>query len=347
MKWSLRHIRAQTPRAEEEGIPVNVSPSAAVLLLAWLLFAVATTGRADTPPPVLPEGNAGIAARYPGDAGIEKDPAVVLHADFEDCRTTADLTRTWDVMYGQEHMRITEEPADVNGGSRALEMTIPQQMRSLSVDVGRTLAQTRDVLFLRFYTKLQKGFDIPQTSSHNGGCISSRYYPGGRATPGKRADGHNKFIANFENEIGWRGEYPSPGPLNVYIYHPEQRSDYGDHFFPTGVIQPNTSLPHNFGPYFVPRPDVVPQLDRWYCLEYMVKANTPGQRDGRIALWVDGKLIADFPNLRLRDTEELKIDRFDVCLFIADNSLRENKKWYDDIVAATSYIGPRVAAGTE
>ncbi len=53
------------------------------------------------------------------------------------------------------------------------------------------------------------------------------------------------------------------------------------------------------------------------------------------------------PNLRLRDTEDLKIDRFDVCLFIAENSLRENKKWYDDIVAATSYIGPRLPAQTK
>jgi hypothetical protein len=88
----------------------------------------------------------------------------------------------------------------------------------------------------------------------------------------------------------------------------------------------------------------VPELDRWYCFEYMLKANTPGQRDGRVACWVDGKLIADFPNLRFRDIDTLKIDRFGVGLFIAKNSLRENKKWYDDVVAATSYIGPRVDA---
>ena len=74
----------------------------------------------------------------------------------------------------------------------------------------------------------------------------------------------------------------------------------------------------------------------------MVKANTPGQRDGRIACWVDGKLIADFPNLRLRDVEDLKIDCFGVGLYISPNTMRANKKWYDDVVAATSYIGPMV-----
>jgi len=72
----------------------------------------------------------------------------------------------------------------------------------------------------------------------------------------------------------------------------------------------------------------------------MVKANTPGQRDGRIAMWMDGSLIADFPNLRLRDVPELRIDRFGLSLYIASNSKRENRMWLDNVVAATSYIGP-------
>ena len=314
------------------------------VLVACLLFALPTAGGADTPPPSLPEGNTGLAAKYPGDVGLEKDPAVVFHADFEDCRTTADVFRKWGVMYNGEHIGITEEPANVNSGRRALEITIPQQEISLSVDVGRDLAVTRDVLFLRFYTKFQQGYDVPRTSSHNGGTISGGYYPGGAATPGKRADGRNKFFANFETEISSPGSPAPPGLLNVYIYHPEQRSDYGDHFYPSGTVIPNSSLPGNFGPYFVPRSDIVPELGRWYCFEYMLRANTPGQRDGRVACWVDGRLIADFPNLRLRDVETLKIDRFGVGLYIAKNRLRENKKWYDDVVAATSYIGPRVSA---
>ncbi len=107
---------------------------------------------------------------------------------------------------------------------------------------------------------------------------------------------------------------------------------------------PNTSLPGNFGPHFVPRPNLVPELGRWYCYEYMVKANAPGRRDGRIACWVDGKLIADFPNLRLRDLGTLKIERFGVSLHLGTNTIRANRKWYDDVVAATSYIGPPVTA---
>ena len=113
--------------------------------------------------------------------------------------------------------------------------------------------------------------------------ISARYFPGGRATPGIRADGRNKFLARL---------------------------------------------------------DFSPQLDHWYCYEFMVKANTPGKRDGRIAFWLDGKLIADFPNLRFRDVEDLRIDRFDLSVYIANNKDRSNRKWHDNVVAPTSYIGP-------
>jgi hypothetical protein len=89
---------------------------------------------------------------------------------------------------------------------------------------------------------------------------------------------------------------------------------------------PDTSRPGNFGRNFVKRPNVIPALGRWYAYEVMVRANTPGQRDGRIALWLDGKLIADFKNLRLRDIPSLTIDRFDLALHIHSNTRAETRK---------------------
>jgi hypothetical protein len=103
---------------------------------------------------------------------------------------------------------------------------------------------------------------------------------------------------------------------------------------------PFTYLPGDFGPSFVKRADVIQKLGQWYCYELMVLANTPGKRDGRIACWLDGKLIADFPNLRLRDVASLKINHAALDLHIGSNRVRENRKWYDDVVIATSYIGP-------
>ena len=47
-----------------------------VLTLMMIAGAVAASGQtnASAPLPRLPEGDAGIAAKYPGDAGIESDP---------------------------------------------------------------------------------------------------------------------------------------------------------------------------------------------------------------------------------------------------------------------------------
>jgi hypothetical protein len=78
----------------------------------------------------------------------------------------------------------------------------------------------------------------------------------------------------------------------------------------------------------------------------MVKANTPGLHDGRIACWLDGKLVSDFPNLRFRSVEDLKPNH--VIIVAHSSSVRPNQTWwYDDIVAATSYIGPQAPVGSK
>ncbi len=292
-------------------------------------------------PPRLPAGD-GIAAKYPGDRNIERDPAVVFADGFENMFSPADLRDKWNWVIHDRNMRITQRAGDVNGGVKALEFTIPRQETALSVEVAKQLDREQDVLFLRWYSKFEDDFAVPSGSVHNGGSISSHYFKNGRATPGRPADGRNKFLANLESENS-SGE--SPGKLNIYCYHAEQGGNYGDHFFPSGRVLPlshERSGAATFGPRFLARPDIIPDRGRWYCYEYMVKTNTPGRRDGRIACWLDGKLVADFLNLRLRDDDSLKIDRFGVGLYIANNTTRANTKWYDDVVAATAYIGPRV-----
>lgn len=284
-----------------------------------------------------PSGD-GIAAKYPGDVGIENDPDVIFADGFETYASASDLDQKWDNHFQASQTKIVMDAANVKSGAKALEFSLPQQDAELSNAVQKILTTELDVLYLRYYSKFDPSFDVTG-SSHNGGGISAHYYNGNQATPGVPANGTNKFLIEFEH---WRGEAkdPSPGSLNVYIYHPEQRDDYGDHFFPSGAVLPNTSIPGDFGPTFQAHPDITPELGRWYAYEVMLKANTAGQRDGRITLWLDGKLIADFPNLRLRDVDTLKIDRFNLSLHARSNTKGVTKKWYDNVVAAKSYIGP-------
>lgn len=288
--------------------------------------------------PVGEKSGYGIADRYPGDAGIANDPAVIFADDFEDYAQPSDLTRKWDHFYQPSGTRLATEPENVFAGRQALEFTTPARQAELSHAMDKRISPELDVIYLRYYSKFQAPYDVVG-SSHNGSSISAHYFEGNRATPGVRADGTNKFLVNLEN---WRGDTatPSPGRLNVYVYHPGQRDRYGDHFFPSGEVLPNSSQPFDFGPDFAARPDLIPELDRWYCHEIMVQANTPGQRDGRIMFWLDGVLAADFRNLRLRDVADLKIDRIQLCFHIGTNPSGETKKWYDNVVVARSYIGP-------
>jgi hypothetical protein len=295
------------------------------------LLAVSIMGTAIAEP--LPQGDTGISARYPGDAGIASDAAVIFADDFESYSSSAGLTTKWTQGYPATNIRIATESGNFVGGKQALEFTVPRQNTEGSAAVIKRLNPEQDVLFLRYYSKFADGFNVVG-SSHNGASISSRY-----CCPGERANGYNKFLVNYE-AARYDTATASPGKLAAYVYHPDQRDVWGDYFFPTGVVSPFTSVPFDFGHEFVSRPDVTPQLGRWYCYEVMVKANTPGQRDGRIAFWLDGKLIADFPNLRLRDSSALKIDQFDLDLYIKSNTLAVAKKWYDNVVAAKAYIGP-------
>jgi len=285
----------------------------------------------------LPEGDTGIASQFTDDRGIESHPDGIFADDFESYGDASDLTQRWDAAY--RYVGIAREPANIFAGSQSVEFTVPQQNQELSNKIWKSLVPEEDIVFLRYYSKFASTNNVTG-SSHNGATISSHYEDNGSATPGIPADGFNKFLVAFEN---WRGDSstaPAPGQLNVYVYHPTQRSNYGDHFFPTGEVLPNTSILFDFGSNFVPRPHVVQELDRWYCYELMVKANSVGQRDGRIAFWLEGKLIADFQNLRLRDTKDLTMDRIGLGLHIKSNTSGETKKWYDNVVVARSYIGP-------
>jgi hypothetical protein len=284
----------------------------------------------------LPSGDTGIAAQYPGDINIQSNPAVIFADDFESYSSSSQLWNRWDNMYQQQYTRIATETDHVYRGGKSLEFRVPQQSTEVANAVIKNLNPTEDTVFVRVYTKFESGYSAIG-SNHNGIALKAQY-----STPGVPANGTNKFYVDVENSHETSPVEPTPGYTKVYVYHPEQRSQWGDLWYPNGTVLPNSSIPGDFGPNFVPRPNFLPELNRWYCYELMVKANTPGQRDGRVAVWIDGVLVADFQNLRLRDINSLKIDQVELGLQIKSNTIRQNLKWYDNVVVARSYIGPMV-----
>jgi hypothetical protein len=288
----------------------------------------------------------GIASHYPGDRGINYDPDVLFADDFESYTSPSQLTSNWSSAYQLPNLRIATEAGDHYAGAKALEMTLPISDRGISNALNKKLIPPQDVVFLRAYTKFDAGYSV-DASNHNGLRLSAKYPGPGIKAP---ADGTGFFLFLLQNNVlatPLVGE-AAPGYSHLYVYWPKQRSQWGDHWYPDGTVRPSSRLLGNEGewlaypnqyPHFVPMPNWLPQRNRWYCYELMVKANTPGQRNGEVKYWIDGRVTGDFPDLDIRSIDTLKIDVAHIGLQ-ATHSERVNKKWYDNVVIAKKYIGP-------
>jgi hypothetical protein len=101
----------------------------------------------------LPTGNSGIAARYPFDAGIASDTAVIFADDFESYGSAAGLTSRWSEAYHSANIRIATETTNVFAGGKSLELTVPRTGNEVSNTVAKVLSPGRDALFLRYYAR--------------------------------------------------------------------------------------------------------------------------------------------------------------------------------------------------
>src|SRR5262249_52811166 len=154
----------------------------------------------------LPQGN-GLAARYPGDAGIAADPAVIIADDFESYSSPSGLTSKWSAAPTGSNVRLSTEPGNFFAGAKALEFTIPQTSTETGLQIAKfPLNPERDVLFLRAYAKYGDGFNVVG-SSHNGLIIQAHY-----CCPGVPADGQNKFFVSYE-AARFDTSVPNPGQL--------------------------------------------------------------------------------------------------------------------------------------
>ena len=89
---------------------------------------------------------------------------------------------------------------------------------------------------------------------------------------------------------------------------------------------------------FKPETKVLIERGEWYCMEVMLKANDAGLNNGEQAFWINGELIGHFKNIIWRFTNDLKINIFDIGLYIHDNK-KINRIWYDDVIISTGFIG--------
>ncbi len=318
------------------------------------LLALALLGAAAYAGDDLPEGE-GLSARYKGDAGIAKDPAVLLAEDFE-AVTIDDLGKKWTEVSNQggKPLAFSDLKPEGSKGKRSLEVTA-----TLGQDTGghlfAPLARGVECAFARFYVRFAEDADYIHHFVWMGGMNPQTRWPNPQA--GVCPKGDERFAVGIE-PWGDRGSVPAPGRWNFYVYWHEMKISADGRHWGNGIR---------------PVEDQLAPKARWQCVEFMIRLNRPGHRDGELALWIDGKLKAHvrkgsprsewtgmgfrllekggdpFEGFSWRTDDALKVSNFWLLHYVTENAARqngvakpvtENRVWFDDVVVATSYIGP-------
>jgi hypothetical protein len=200
-----------------------------------------------------------IAAAFPHDLRIESSPDVLFVESFEEA-TLSELRANWTDSRLNFSTFSTDVPAGSPKGSHsiALERVGPQGGDHLYKRIpGQSLVYTRAY----FKYSGRAGEDHPD---HSGIWMGGYNPPLDAPDPGAggRAKGDDKFIAAFEMA-------DDTGRMETYNYYAGQHANFGDWLLNT----PGMVLPFN----------------TWFCLEMMVKVNTPPSRsNGEQRVWVNG-----------------------------------------------------------
>ncbi len=184
-----------------------------------------------------------------------------------------------------------------------------------------------DRVYFRRYLKFAADYDQGNLN-HVGGWLEATAGTGhwdDMGTAGHRPRGDDWFNASFEPWCDW-GRWTPPGYMFLYVYWMDMVRDPDGHWWGNNVAPPQEA-----------RQGLV--RDRWYCLEHMIKANTPGRNDGELAAWIDGHLYLHEGGIRWRTSAQVKLKRVSFGVYV-HQAVRENTVWYDDVALSTGYVGP-------
>jgi len=216
-------------------------------------------------------------------------------------------------------------PENVHSGLVALKLTAAARNDSTaSAKVNTWFMPGYDQLYYRFYAKFAEDFNqgnFMHWCFVGGNHRDNQWSSMGKA--GQKPVGQDFFSSMFEPARD-NGKYPPPGAMGFSSAYPDMPVSGDGNYWTIG---------------FRPLVPFVIERGRWYCLEFMIKLNTVGEKNGEQAFWVDGVKIFHLRNMRWRDSELLKLNSFWFNVYIHE-SRQDNTCWYDDLVISTEYVGP-------
>ena len=135
----------------------------------------------------------GIAAKYPGDVGIQNDPNVIFTENFEEGTIKALISR-WDEAKNSEQMSFTEDISPASSGKNSVLFAHVEGTES--GHLYRRLLPGYDQLYLRFYAKFDTECHPISHFLHIGGHNPPTPWAQGGA--GTRPSGDDWFTTGVE-----------------------------------------------------------------------------------------------------------------------------------------------------
>ena len=215
-----------------------------------------------------PPTQAGVAAEYPGDQGIERDSRVVFAENFEEPSLDV-LKHHWQYVQNAEIMAFSADVPTGSSGKRSLLLTHVGG-KGNGGHLYRNLKPGHEKLYARFYVKFDPDCaPIHHFGTNIGGYNPPTPWPQGGA--GLRPGGEKAFTVGIEPfGKSWVWDY--------YTYWCEMRGSP-----PKG---------QTWGNSFIRDPRLKVERGRWTCVELMVTMNDPEDTNGEMALWIDGKPVS-------------------------------------------------------
>lgn len=216
-----------------------------------------------------PPATQNLAARYPGDAGIEADPDVVFVERFEE-PTLGDLLARWTDVRNGSAMSFSADVPPGSPGTRSLDISWTGGGVSDGGHLYRQLSPgVDDTLYVRYYVKYPARGGYTHAGVWMGGHNPPLMWPNPQA--GVKPAGHDRFSAAAEQSA-------STSRFDHYDYWMNMRPYAASQYWG------NTLLNH---------PNVSVATDRWACVEHMVKLNQPtSSPNGEHAIWLDGVKVS-------------------------------------------------------
>lgn len=268
----------------------------------------------------------GIASRYPDDRGIEGDRDVYFATGFE----SADWQQEWTVAEPKNKIDTIASETAFQGfqplQGKALRSRIDEgafTALNTTFKFAEEVGREPEEIYFRYYLRLADDWNQTVQGGKLPG-ISGTYGRGGWG--GRKSDGINGWSARGLFRMTVPADNPLAGttPVGFYCYHADMEGSYGD----------NWIWNKDYRGYL--------KTNRWYALEQYCRLNTPGEKDGILRAWVDGRLAFEKIDVRFRKTDKLKIEQIWMNLYHGGTtpSPHDQHVFIDNVVIARQYIGP-------